>query len=1267
MKLTNICARILCGVAVLTGFSYAALAGECKANCGVISVGQPKLWPLADAQYMVGDARDKLKALRIALPNEDAGRGILDPNSIDLRQVDILLQSLGVAVQYNQQDALTNRINQQKYQRDLADYQNNQAQKNALDAQINQKNLEKAGLDTEIQEKTQQQLALKAQSDDLDTQINKAKADLDKLNSGALPDPTDVARQKDLIRRLQDNQTELQKRNFQLGLNLAELTPRRDRLVTEIATLSSQKQALGNVQAPTLNVTATAPPAASDRAPEANLLSSIFSDSDVKAALVDSLKKAIARDPKAPYVIQLTNVIDGYLQTIARRLTMLRQSGDPNYDLYLMELSTSLEPAAEAKNHLARARWILGKAELDRIALAEELVTENLFNRMVKQAEHERWFMRANRRYVAAGSLTASADEKLNEALRKYLAAGCGSGGVTGICNGHAGAEPEYRAVITRGILQDHQVSDVSGMNVEELARKLEPLFDQLVAQSVSGAWAVSSVNLGTTATPGQTDNTHSEDVGRLITQYMVAGCGHPSLSSNGVCQGQSGTTSDYNDIIARGIMTSNDAKVRHLEGLKPYVFELSPAQAAVNIARSEVRESKFSIIGVLKLLSGIGASVSYQRQHDIYRQFLEQDVFQAGIGKGSGSEFGWDFSPMPGAERVAGGGYSTYGVLAMPSFRRSIQFDTKADWILRPSNHGKSHAVCDASKKDRERCEETNATSFSATIHTVQLPSRYDFWVDSLYYPRVPVGEEVSVILRGKGFTGETMVLINNIPLTPRWRLIDPASSDVSYAAPNGATPNTVENGGGDRKAYGAYEIMSSDTIVMRFRVPGFEGVPQITLISPHRTVHINDFDMPINIASHSNPISLNVIQKRYESGASVENIMFGPADDWRTLASQEFLRIENFDPHVDVRLRLKHVPLTDSVVKVLDGKEWKIVTDASPNHDLSSVILPNVPVYDGDLNLKVVKIVKVDNKDKEADVYLQARIPVPLRPRIEKLSETSGAADGGNTITIEGSNFSHAGKVFFGANEAPILSRNSGALQVRVPKGDADTKAKVRVVSELTLDGKELASTEDSKVYAYDAAPTPKPKSAFKDIHFGDLGIESAKVNASVDINVPDDSGTPSISAYDGTKFVKLTATRTNNTMSVSQIAVIRGKIRLLLSVQKGKTTTNLEDKTFDVPFVPQVDTPLAPVKPGETLVITGHNLQLVDSVAIGSAAVKLKSTDDGGHAGAAILTRAYDQLTLTVPARDVIQPDSTGNAKVVVTAGSKSSRENALLPIK
>src|SRR5215471_17503221 len=95
-------------VSLLFAAALLPAAEPCKDKCGQIQVGQPKLWSLSEAQYLIGKMRDSLKDLTIALPNGQATAGTLDPNAINLQNLDIILQSLAVKAQFDPAVPLNN-------------------------------------------------------------------------------------------------------------------------------------------------------------------------------------------------------------------------------------------------------------------------------------------------------------------------------------------------------------------------------------------------------------------------------------------------------------------------------------------------------------------------------------------------------------------------------------------------------------------------------------------------------------------------------------------------------------------------------------------------------------------------------------------------------------------------------------------------------------------------------------------------------------------------------------------------------------------------------------------------------------------------------------------------------------------------------------------------------------------------------------------------------------------------------------------------------
>ncbi|HYI94580.1 MAG TPA: hypothetical protein VEX68_13620 [Bryobacteraceae bacterium] len=76
---------------------------------GTIQVGRPKLWPFAEARSLIFDSRKALSTLQIKKDKE------LDPNAINLRQLDSLRTALSISAEFDQYGFLKGRS-------DLRDY-----------------------------------------------------------------------------------------------------------------------------------------------------------------------------------------------------------------------------------------------------------------------------------------------------------------------------------------------------------------------------------------------------------------------------------------------------------------------------------------------------------------------------------------------------------------------------------------------------------------------------------------------------------------------------------------------------------------------------------------------------------------------------------------------------------------------------------------------------------------------------------------------------------------------------------------------------------------------------------------------------------------------------------------------------------------------------------------------------------------------------------------------------------------------------------------
>ena len=185
-----------------------------------------------------------------------------------------------------------------------------------------------------------------------------------------------------------------------------------------------------------------------------------------------------------------------------------------------------------------------------------------------------------------------------------------------------------------------------------------------------------------------------------------------------------------------------------------------------------------------------------------------------------------------------------------------------------------------------------------------VELPSRTDYWVSALSYAPVRAGEPISLLIKGRGFSNETLVLVNNVPLDRRLRLADPSTSEFSgrkagetkKKESEGDSADSDNAGSGNLSAEvnmaGAFEVVSPSTIAVRFECDkDFPGVPKLTLVSPAKSIHLNHLTLKIN-GEHGK--TLNKIQEEFEKGSSDKHVFFLPNETWSGLRNVKFHGVE-------------------------------------------------------------------------------------------------------------------------------------------------------------------------------------------------------------------------------------------------------------------------------------------------------------------------------------------------------------------------------------
>jgi hypothetical protein len=244
-------------------------------------------------------------------------------------------------------------------------------------------------------------------------------------------------------------------------------------------------------------------------------------------------------------------------------------------------------------------------------------------------------------------------------------------------------------------------------------------------------------------------------------------------------------------------------------------VVDLIPRQSALNVNDVHDRVSGIRLAGLFTWLTGFGAKSSYERQREKFEQFVHQEIFASGHGKGT-HRFGWTFGPNPGQKRIAPGVRNTFAALVVPRTAVGVELTMTA---------------CSYERKELPptTCGVSQKTS-------LKIPTDQEgFFIRQLWYSTVPVGRVATVFVYGPHFSPQLAVLVNGVPLKQKLDL----ANDFTLTAPS-AVPHGIQ---------GDFEYVNQGLVVLRFSMgPDFSGTPRIALVTPQKAAEINRFELEIN-----------------------------------------------------------------------------------------------------------------------------------------------------------------------------------------------------------------------------------------------------------------------------------------------------------------------------------------------------------------------------------------------------------------------------------
>jgi hypothetical protein len=293
---------------------------------------------------------------------------------------------------------------------------------------------------------------------------------------------------------------------------------------------------------------------------------------------------------------------------------------------------------------------------------------------------------------------------------------------------------------------------------------------------------------------------------------------------------------------------------------------ELIPRQSSLNVNDIKLRARSGVFTAVAKTLFGIGARLNYQRQRETFSQFVQQELYSSGFGKGS-TEFGWTFTPMPGTDRVMSGTRTTYAVMIVPTEAEALILQSTGCYFPRSDYQPISFdntAEGRWTSSESRRCSERKA--FAVPIPGGGNNQSNDFWVDGLEYVPAEKGDRVVLSIYGRNFPAQVGMLVDGVPLTQSIGVAQPLIRDDS-AAFKEASEELKE-----AKVGGRIERIDANQLVAVFERPNGKDQtqPVITLTAPGKALILNNRTLYINRQSRTLQNSELMFGKRPAEKAS-------------------------------------------------------------------------------------------------------------------------------------------------------------------------------------------------------------------------------------------------------------------------------------------------------------------------------------------------------------------------------------------------------------
>jgi hypothetical protein len=793
---------VIAAILLLTGLfpPAPAAAQDRKRKPVVVSFGQPNIWSLEQAHYLLA----RMHMANLELQAKDLTAEDLDPNVTHGMRIQILKQMFGVSAEFDQGIGFQNqrivenaRFNDSRRRDMLTRRSSMQDERLALKREVAGLELEQARLNAD-KSATDEQKALKT------AEIESKKKELAAIDAQIESDDA------------------------------------------ELKTLNAEPS--GTPTAPT----PSASPFNKDSLP------STIIEKLSGAELKDLLKGS---DPKLNATTKLDNTVQLQYEIIAKQLTLLRDETGPGERLVFLELPQSIYTTpGSGDEKMAQTWWhVNGYTRTDPLVrlLLELYEVEWKWKRIKEVAAFKRVAD-----IFAPLPCTGNDEEKIEATLREAAAAA------------EQKAAAEKKAAPEK--IDDKfgkmfhafkcERAEARDRTLQNLFREASSDFDRVeqngardTSQIVEAVRKMIAVQAnGRTIVPDE-DSGPAEIAHSYVDKKSTAKTREQILRTrdellgilsnpNPEVMGEQKPEYSFEQGIEFVRLDEGFGRARQMPGdieqRTVRAVDIIPRQSSLNVNDIQDTVKATGILAAFKFLFGFAGQVSFQRQREQFEQFVHQELYASGFGKGN-RDFGWTFGALPGTKRVAPGVRTTYAALIVPDDAESLVLSARGCYFPRKSYSPLDFEDTGHGDWDREGKYRSYNCGDEQT-YILPIPgggNTSNFWVTNIdYQGRRKPGEFITVSVRGNNFSSQMGVLVNGVPLFPTVGLGHPHLTPRRAAA-NGAAQAVVSDCAGVTDAIcGRYERIDPRQIVFTFRMPdAYRGTPNITLIGPGKSVDLN------------------------------------------------------------------------------------------------------------------------------------------------------------------------------------------------------------------------------------------------------------------------------------------------------------------------------------------------------------------------------------------------------------------------------------------